>query len=178
MPLRLARLEHALTRPIEDLAAELLRLAEAKQVSISTAESCTAGAAATALADAPGAGLRFHGGIVVYTKRSKTEWLGVPADLLAERSAVCRDVAVAMADGLLARSPAGVAIAITGVAGPEPDEDGNPVGLMHVAVRLRMGGGGHRELRLPNGHRDELRHCAVRAALDLAIEVIGSSRDG
>jgi nicotinamide-nucleotide amidase len=101
----------------------------------------------------------------------------VPSDLLAERSAVCRDVAIAMAEGPLARSPAGVAIAITGVAGPAPDEDGNPVGLIHVAVQLRTVGGRDRELRLPTGHRDELRDRAVRAALDLAIEVLGSSKD-
>lgn len=166
-----------MTRPIEALAVDLLRLAEARGVSLATAESCTAGAVATALADAPGAGLRFHGGLVVYTKRSKTEWLGVSSDLLAERSAVCRDVAIAMAEGLLARSPAGMAIAVTGVAGPEPDEDGNPVGLMHIAVRQRGGGGAHRELRLQTADRDELRHRAACAALRLAIAALGSPAD-
>jgi nicotinamide-nucleotide amidase len=53
---------------------------------------------------------------------------------LRSRGAVCPEVAIAMAEGALSRSPAGVAVAITGVAGPDKDEDGNPVGLVFIAV--------------------------------------------
>lgn len=63
--------------------------------------------------------------------------LGVPHDVIAASTAVSQAVAEAMARGVLERCPADVAVAITGVAGPEPDEDGNPVGLMHVAVAAR-----------------------------------------
>jgi len=95
-----------------------------------TAESCTAGKLAAALlSEAPGAAERLHGSFVTYTKANKTKSLGVSAALLQRRGAVCREVAVAMAEGALVRSPATVAVSITGVAGPDPDEDGNPVGL-------------------------------------------------
>lgn len=99
-----------------------------------TAESCTAGTLATLLADAPGAGDVLLGGFVTYAKAAKTALLGVPDALIAKETAVSRAVAERMAQGARAASGADVAVAVTGVAGPEPDDDGNPVGLMHIAV--------------------------------------------
>jgi nicotinamide-nucleotide amidase len=116
------------------LAERVLALACDHGLGIVTAESCTSGLLATALSEAPGAGEHLHGGFVTYTKANKTAALGVPAELLRARGAVCPEVAAAMAEGALARSPADVAIAITGVAGPDKDEDGNPVGLVCIAV--------------------------------------------
>jgi nicotinamide-nucleotide amidase len=99
-----------------------------------TAESCTAGKLSALLSEAPGAGEHLHGSFVTYTKANKVKVLGVESGLLRAKGAVCREVAVAMAEGALHRSPADVAVAVTGVAGPDPDEDGNPVGLVCVAV--------------------------------------------
>jgi hypothetical protein len=81
----------------------------------------------------PGAAERRHGSFVTYTKANKIRALGVPKSLLAEQGAVCRDVAAAMATGALTHSPADVAVSI-GVAGPDPDEDGNPVGRVCIGV--------------------------------------------
>jgi nicotinamide-nucleotide amidase len=121
-----------------DLAAaakKVLALAGKRGLGIVTAESCTSGLLASALSEAPGAAELLHGGFVTYTKANKTAALGVPRELLrGPRGAVCPEVAAAMAEGALVRSPADVAIAITGVAGPSPDEDGNPVGLVCLAV--------------------------------------------
>lgn len=117
---------------LSNLAKEALAAAKAKNCSIVTAESCTAGKLSGLLSEAPGASTFLHGGFVAYTKENKNEALGVSAALLKQKGAVCRDVAVEMAAGALARSPANVAVAITGVAGPEPDEDGNPVGLVCI----------------------------------------------
>jgi nicotinamide-nucleotide amidase len=89
---------------------------------------------ATVLSEVPGAAERLHGGFVTYTKENKTAASGVAHDLLAKKGAVSREVAVAMAEGALRRSPAQVAVAITGVAGPEPDEDGNAIGFVCIAV--------------------------------------------
>jgi len=111
------------------LAERALEVAAQRNASIVTAESCTAGKLAALLSEAPGAAERLHGSFVTYTKANKTKSLGVSAALLQRRGAVCREVAVAMAEGALVRSPATVAVSITGVAGPDPDEDGNPVGL-------------------------------------------------
>lgn len=119
---------------IARLAGRVMKMAQRRKLSIVTAESCTAGKLAAVLADAEGAGAFLHGGFVTYTKDHKTRALDVPAELLQRKGAVCREVAMAMADGALARSPAHIAVAITGVAGPEPDEDGNPVGLVCIAV--------------------------------------------
>ena len=68
-------------------------------------------------------------------------------ELLREKGAVCCDVAVAMVQGALARSPADLAVSITGVAGPDPDEDGNPVGLVCIAVARKDGKPRHVEMR-------------------------------
>jgi nicotinamide-nucleotide amidase len=119
------------------LAEETLEIVRRKGLSLATAESCTAGKLALLLSEIPGAGKHVHGGFVTYTKANKTASLGVPARLLHHRGAVCCEVAVAMAKGALARTPADLAVAITGVAGPEPDEDGNPVGLVCIAVAAK-----------------------------------------
>src|SRR4051812_32607862 len=76
---------------------------------------------------------RHHLGMPGRLRRNphnKIKSLGISDELLREKGAVCCDVAVAMAQGALARSPADLAVSITGVAGPDPDEDGNPVGLV------------------------------------------------
>ena len=123
--------------PLEEAAASVVKHALASNLTLITAESCTAGALASLIAQVPDAGKVLHGGFVVYTKTNKTAALGVPAHLLATKTAVSKEVAEAMAAGALQRSPADIAISITGVAGPEPDEDGNEVGLVFVSVAVR-----------------------------------------
>src|SRR5262245_22208149 len=117
------------------LAKRALAIAAQRNASIVTAESCTTGKLAALLSEAPGAAERLHGSFVAYTKANKTRSLGVSAALLQRKGAVCREVAVAMAEGALARSPATVAVAITGVAGPDPDEDGIPWALFALPLR-------------------------------------------
>jgi nicotinamide-nucleotide amidase len=113
--------------------------ARARSVTLVTAESCTAGELANLLANALGASDVLHGGFVVYSKEHKTVALGVLPALLAEHSAVSCEVAQAMAIGALERSTADIAISVTGVLGPEPDEDGNPVGLVYIGMVKRNG---------------------------------------
>ena len=119
------------------LAEDVIKRAEACGLTIAVAESCTAGALAAALSKAPGAGTQFHGGVVSYTKEAKNAVLGVPMPMLRDKTAVCAEVAEAMAAGALKLFPADIAVAITGVAGPDPDEDGNPVGLVYCAAARR-----------------------------------------
>src|SRR5438874_1559206 len=104
------------------LAERALAMARQGNVTIVTAESCTAGKLSALLSETPGAAENLHGGFVAYTKANKVKSLGVSADLLRRKGAVCPDVALAMAEGALARSPASLAVSITGVAGPDPDE--------------------------------------------------------
>jgi nicotinamide-nucleotide amidase len=119
---------------LPQLAGRAMQSAQRRNLSIITAESCTAGKLAALLSEAEGAGMFLHGGFVTYTKDNKMRCLGITAELLQSKGAVSGEVAIAMAQGALDRSPANIAVAITGVAGPEPDEDGNPVGLVCIAV--------------------------------------------
>jgi nicotinamide-nucleotide amidase len=116
-------------RDLAQLAERALATARRRNLTIVTAESCTAGKLSALLSEAPGAAEHLHGSFVAYTKANKIKALGVDAGLLKAKGAVCREVAVAMAEGALHRSPADVA-----VAGPDPDEDGNPVGLVCIAA--------------------------------------------
>jgi nicotinamide-nucleotide amidase len=127
--------DRLISTELATLAERALALAGERRLGIVTAESCTSGLLASALSEAPGAAMLLHGGFVTYTKANKIAALGVPRDLLeGPCGAVSIEVAAAMAEGALARSPADIAIAITGVAGPSPDEDGNPVGWVCMAV--------------------------------------------
>lgn len=151
--------------PLLKEAARALERAEQEGLTLVTAESCTAGLLSNVLSQAPGASKYLHGGFVTYTKRSKTTVLGVPESLLTRKGAVCPEVAVAMAEGALERSPADLAVAITGVAGPDPDEDGNPVGLVCVAVARR----GHPTSRLERNYGEIGREGVCKAAIADAL---------
>src|SRR5205085_4897231 len=99
---------------------------------------CTAGMVAAVLSRADGAGDVLHGGFVTYTKAHKTVALGVSQQLLREQGAVNEAVVRLLAAGALKRSPASLSLAVSGVLGPEEDEDGNPVGLVYFCC-LRSG---------------------------------------
>jgi nicotinamide-nucleotide amidase len=124
---------------LKDQAQRVVKLARQRRMTLATVESCTAGSLVNLLAQAEGASEALQGGFVVYTKENKSAAVGVPRSLLGEHTAVSAAVAQAMATGGLDRSPASVVVSVTGVAGPEPDEDGNPVGLVYVAAATRDG---------------------------------------
>ncbi len=163
----------AFSTALTALAKQALEVAKVNNCSIVTAESCTAGKLSGLLSEAPGAGALLHGGFVSYTKANKIKALGVSPDLLKEKGAVCVDVAVEMANGALVRSPANVAVAITGVAGPKPDEDGNPVGLVCIAVTRKGAPPIRLEKRYGNTGRDAVQEQAMMDALKALIEAIG-----
>jgi nicotinamide-nucleotide amidase len=148
-----------------EAAKEVLLRARAENLGIVTAESCTSGLLASVLSEAPGAAEFLHGGFVTYTKRNKVVVLGVSAALLKTKGAVCEEVAHAMAEGALERSPADLSVAITGVAGPSPDEDGNPVGLVCIAIARRGFPTCHLQKNYGDIGRDAVRESAMRDAL-------------
>jgi nicotinamide-nucleotide amidase len=153
---------------LKTLARRVMALAAEKKFSVVTAESCTAGKLSALLSEAPGAAERLHGSFVTYTKENKTRALDVAAELLKEKGAVCRDVASAMAAGALAHSPANVAVSITGVAGPDPDEDGNPVGRVCIGI-ARVGTAREFEFDYGNPGREVVQFLAMTDALKLLI---------
>lgn len=123
-------------KPDGELESVLRRLAEELQLrgwSIVTAESCTGGGVAAALTDVPGSSAWFDRGWVTYSNMAKMEVLGVPAELLERWGAVSGPVAQAMVEGALRHSPAELAIAVTGIAGPGGGTPDKPVGLVWFA---------------------------------------------
>lgn len=154
-------------------AAQVINVARRRGLTISTAESCTGGLLSAVLSEAPGAGKQLQGGFVAYTKDQKTIALGIPRGLLDRKSAVSEPVARAMAEGALARSIADISAAITGVAGPSPDEDGNPVGLVHLAAARRGFPTLHHECHFGDIGRGAVRYQAVLAACSLLEECAG-----
>src|SRR3954464_7632245 len=140
-----------------------------------TAESCTGGLVAACLTHGKDASSCFHGSFVVYTKQQKHQALGVSEELLREAGAVNSEVAIEMAEGALHRSEASLSIAITGVLGPEPDEDDNPPGLVYLALASR----GKPTLVVRHDFSpaspDSVREQTVRVALELLERGAGSS---
>jgi nicotinamide-nucleotide amidase len=153
------------------IAERLLTVLKTQQLTVVVAESCTAGLMGQILSDVPGAGKHFHGGFVTYTKAHKTRALNVPADLLRDKGAVCVEVARAMAEGALRNSPADLGAAITGVAGPEPDEDGNPIGRVCIAVARKGTSSRAFERHFGDIGRDAVRERAVAEALRALMEM-------
>ena len=148
-------------------AAALLQLCRARGVLLATAESCTGGLIAALLTETPGSSDVFERGFVTYSNAAKTEMLGVPAKLIARHGAVSEEVARAMASGALAHSRADIAVAVTGVAGPDGGSEAKPVGLVHFGTAWRDRAAIHSEQRLGDIGRRSIRLAAVREAFRL-----------
>ena len=128
----------------------------------------------------PGAASVFKGGVVSYHCEVKAGVLGVSQALLDEKSAVCAEVARAMAEGARRVLGCDLAVSATGVAGPDPDERGNPVGLVYTALAA-PDGVWVKKLNLASlsARRDRTRNLAVNHALDLARRwLAGLNPDG
>ena len=117
-------------------AGQLILMASARQLRIATAESCTGGMIAQMLTDPPGSSRAFVGGYVTYSNERKTADLGVSSGLLASCGAVSEPVAGAMAAGAAARTGAELAIATTGIAGPDGGTSTKPVGTVCFGLCL------------------------------------------
>ena len=151
-------------RDDDTLAAVVVRRLAQAEATVAVAESLTAGLVGAALTDVPGSSAVFRGGVQVYATDLKASLAGVPEPVLTEHGAVSEQTAQAMATGVRERLGATYGLALTGVAGPDPQED-KPAGTLHVAV-AGPAGVRVRTVRLP-GDRARVRLLAVTAALDL-----------
>jgi PncC family amidohydrolase len=102
---------------LQHLADEIVQCVKAQGLTICTAESCSAGRLALILSKTEGASKHFMGGAITYTKEMKARLLGVPPELIQRCTAVCAEVAEAMAQGIIARSKADLGVSITGGRG-------------------------------------------------------------
>ncbi len=152
-----------------DGAVRVVRGLVERGLTVATAESLTGGLVCAALTDVPGASAAVRGAVVAYATAVKADVLGVDAALLAARGAVDADVARAMARGARRVLGADVALATTGVAGPEP-QDGHPVGTVYVAVAA--GEDVRVERHDVAGNRGAVRAGTVTRALALLEDVL------
>ncbi len=138
---------------------------------LATAESCTGGLVGHVVTQLPGASDWYVGGVVSYSNHAKTALLGVASELIAAHGAVSAEVAAGMAQGMLDRSAdADVAVAVTGIAGPDGGTPEKPVGLTYVAA-LRRGGTARIERSVWPHDRDGNKRASALAALTVALAV-------
>jgi len=157
-------------------AIEVLDTLKKRGLKAVTAESCTGGLIATVLSEAPGAAEHFEGAFVVYTPDQKYFALKVPPAMIDKYGIVSAEVAVAMAEGALEGSRADIAVSVTGVAGPEPDKQGTPVGLVYFGCVRRGKPSFHRKKEFGDLGRSAVRYSAAEEALAL-IQGCAAGRD-
>jgi nicotinamide-nucleotide amidase len=158
----------------EPRAAAVLDACRAAGLRLATAESCTGGLVAAALTAVPGSSDVVERGFVTYSNAAKSELLGVPPGLIARHGAVSEPVARAMAEGALARSPADLAVAVTGVAGPGGGTAAKPEGLVHFACARRGRTTRHARVQFGAIGRAEVRARSVDQALAMLAEMAGA----
>jgi nicotinamide-nucleotide amidase len=161
------------------LAEEVGRRARAAGWRIVTAESCTAGWVAKALTDVPGSSQWFECGYVTYSNSAKTRDIGVSARTLAEHGAVSEAVVREMAIGALRAAGAEMAVAVSGIAGPDGGTAEKPVGTVWFGIATPEAGGPMAvcELRHFSGEREQVRRQSVEHALRLALRLLRADRD-
>lgn len=152
------------------LAAQVHAALRATGATVAVAESLTGGLVGARLSAAPGASVTFRGGVIAYATDVKQAVLGVDGELLARVGAVHPDVAREMAEGVRRLLGATYGLALTGVAGPDP-QDGQPPGTLHLAV-VGPQGTVMASPQLPAADRSGIRDRAVDAALKLALGAI------
>lgn len=166
---------------IEQLAAELGRAMRGQHLTLATAESCTAGGVAYAITLTPGASAWFDRGFITYTNESKTQMLGVAPAYLRDFGAVSEPVARSMALGALTQSSAQVALAVTGVAGPDGGTAAKPVGTVCFAWAIRRDAMQapwvKTDTRAFSGDRHAVRTQSIVLALETLVGLLRQRQD-
>jgi nicotinamide-nucleotide amidase len=151
---------------IKNNASNILSFCNQKNIKIVTAESCTGGLIAGCLTEVPGSSRVVEGGFVTYSNNLKNSILLVKLEAIEQHGAVSEEVARSMAEGALLISRADIAIACTGVAGPDGGTPLKPVGLVHLSCALRNHHTIHQKYNFTGG-RGKIRLATINAALKL-----------
>lgn len=159
------------------VAARVGEALKARGYFLATAESCTGGWVAKVVTSVAGSSQWFDRGFVTYSDASKQDMLGVTDDTLAQHGGVSEQVVREMAEGAVARSGAQVALAISGIAGPEGGTPAKPVGTVWMAWAAE---GIETRCRATHfaGDRDMVRQQAVMASLQGVMDMIDSVEQG
>ena len=156
---------------LETAARRLGRALVTRGWQMASAESCTGGLVGHAITQVPRSSDHYLGGIISYSNVAKDDLLDVPGDLIERVGAVSAEVAEAMTLGVLERFPAArIAVAVTGIAGPDGGSEEKPVGLTYVAAAVRDGTAIVERHTWPHDRAGNKRASAL-AALDLAARM-------
>ena len=157
---------------IRKLAAAVVNDMTAAGKAVSTAESCTGGWVSKALTDIPGSSAVFHYGVVSYSNGAKEHILGVKNETLEEHGSVSEPVVEEMANGVLNLSGSDIAVAVSGIAGPDGGTKEKPVGTVWFAWARRDGGKIRTETHLAHfdGDRELIRELTVVHALQGVLD--------
>lgn len=155
-----------------DMDLEVAGLLRDSGLTLSVAESCSGGLIAKRITDIPGSSEYFLLGAVTYSNSSKEKVLGVPGELIEKYGAVSSEVAIAMAFGAKTLSGSDIAIATTGIAGPEGGTPEKPVGTVFIAIATASGCEAFRHCF--NGNRMMIREATAEAALLLILKRFSS----
>ena len=156
---------------MNDLAAQVGALLKAHGMMLATAESCTGGGVAQAITEIAGSSVWFERGFVTYSNLSKQQMLGVSAETLKQHGAVSEATVREMVAGALQHSAAQVALAVSGIAGPDGGTPGKPVGTVWFAWGIK-GGETIAQRHLMAGDRAEIRAKAVTIALQGIVNLL------
>jgi nicotinamide-nucleotide amidase len=154
---------HALEEVVGDMLA-------AAGMTIALAESCTGGLITSRLTDVAGSSRYVQQAVVVYSNRSKTDLVGVPAEVIASHGAVSEQVALALAEGIRSRAGVALGVGVTGIAGPGGGSPGKPVGTVAIAA-VTADATRARVFRF-TGEREQIKYQASQAALDLVRRML------
>jgi CDP-diacylglycerol--glycerol-3-phosphate 3-phosphatidyltransferase len=161
----------------DEPARELADVLRRGRLTVSVAESCTGGLVGSLITDQPGSSAYFLGGVIAYADEVKRDQLDVPAALLKRVGAVSREVAEAMAVGARSRFGSTLSVGVTGIAGPDADGSGKPIGLTYIATASPGGVSSHEYTF--EGDRWSIRRQAVIRAVGLLLEAArGIERSG
>lgn len=156
------------------LAAQVGGLLKAHGLLLATAESCTGGGVAQAITDVAGSSVWFERGFVAYANDAKREMLGVSQETLMQRGAVSEAVVREMVAGALLHSHAQIALAVSGIAGPDGGTVDKPVGTVWFAWGAKNGPIQARRYQISGG-RAEVRAQAVHIALQGVLDLLKQS---
>ena len=156
------------------LANDFLQACKARGILVATAESCTGGLIIALMTDLPGSSSMVDRGFVTYSNEAKMDMLGVSEQTLERHGAVSRETALEMVAGALERSRAGIALSVTGIAGPDGGSDEKPVGLVWFGIAVE-GQAPFAEHRIfENRGRDYVRPETVKTALELGLAALSA----
>jgi PncC family amidohydrolase len=145
---------------------EVAQLLLTQEKTVSVAEACTCGLVGYLLGTVPGASRFFPGGVIAYTGGLKQSVLGVSDEVYNTKGSVSREVAIGMARGVRELTNTDFGISTTGVTGPAAGRSGLPIGTFFIGLAARDGKEAAIEICV-GGDRDETKHGAARAAIDL-----------